>query len=80
MKKNQILTAWRDEEYFLSLSDEERAQIPEHPAGVLAVEDDVLGAITGGCGTYKTMSGSGCGPTSAYCTPCTPYQCTQDGS
>jgi mersacidin/lichenicidin family type 2 lantibiotic len=77
MKKNQILTAWRDEEYFLSLSDEERAQIPEHPAGVLAVEDDVLQAITGGCGLYpKTQYGPGCGPTSAYCTPCFPDYCT----
>jgi mersacidin/lichenicidin family type 2 lantibiotic len=78
MKKNQILTAWRDEEYFLSLTDEERAQIPEHPAGVLAVEDDLLRTITGGCGPYKTLSGAGCGPTSAYCTPCTPYACTDE--
>lgn len=77
MKKNQILAAWRDEEYLLSLSDEERAQIPEHPAGTLDMEDNVLRTITGGCGPYQTYD---CGPTSAYCTPCTPYQCTQDGS
>lgn len=71
MKKNEILAAWRDEEYFLGLSDEERAQIPEHPAGILALEDDVLGSITGGCSTTKM----GACPTSAYCTPCTPYPC-----
>jgi mersacidin/lichenicidin family type 2 lantibiotic len=64
MKKQQILTAWRDEEYLLSLSDEERAEIPEHPAGALAVDDDVLRTITGGCAT------TGFCPTSAYCTPC----------
>lgn len=69
MKKNQILTAWRDEEYFLSLSDEERAQIPEHPAGALEVEDDILRSVTGGCGPYYTKAEGGC-PTSGYCTPC----------
>lgn len=74
MKKNQILAAWRDEEYFLSLSDEERAQIPDHPAGVLAVEDDVLRSITGGCSPTAGTKGCTC-PTSAYCTPCTPYVC-----
>jgi mersacidin/lichenicidin family type 2 lantibiotic len=71
MKKNQILAAWRDEEYFLSLTDEERAQIPEHPAGLLDVDDDILRSITGGCSTTKF----GACPTSAYCTPCTPYIC-----
>lgn len=75
MKKNQILAAWRDEEYFLSLTDEERAQIPEHPAGALAVEDDVLRTITGGCGPTGGTAGCGC-PTSAYCTPCNPFDCT----
>ena len=77
MKKNQILAAWRDEEYFLSLSDEERAQIPEHPAGLLDVEDDILRSITGGC-RPTIASSSGC-PTSAYCTPCTPYLCMPEG-
>lgn len=67
MKKQQILTAWRDEEYLLSLSDEERAEIPEHPAGALAVDDDILRSVTGGCG--GTTAGFNC-PTSGYCTPC----------
>jgi mersacidin/lichenicidin family type 2 lantibiotic len=78
MKKNQILAAWRDEEYYLSLSDEERAQIPEHPAGALDVEDDLLRTITGGCGGgyYTKPGGPGCPPSSAYCTPCFPDFCT----
>lgn len=74
MKKNQILTAWRDEEYFLSLSDEERARIPEHPAGALEVEDDILRSITGGCA--PTATAGSCCPTSGYCTPCAPRQCS----
>lgn len=67
MKKKQILEAWRDEEYYLSLSEEERARVPEHPSGILDVEDDILGTITGGCGTIKYTSG--------YCTPCPPAHC-----
>ena len=65
MKKKQILEAWRNEEYYLSLSEEERARIPEHPSGLLDIEDDVLKSITGGCG----------GITSAVCTPCPPKYC-----
>ena len=73
MKKKEILEAWRNEEYYLSLSEEERARVPEHPAGLLDVEDDILKTITGGCGTYYTAKDC---PTSACCTPCTPYVCT----
>lgn len=72
MKKNQILEAWRNEEYYLGLSEEERAAIPEHPAGILDVADDVLRSITGGC----ALTAKGGCPTSACCTPCTPYVCT----
>ena len=79
MKKKQILEAWRNEEYYLSLSEEERARIPEHPSGIVGVEDDILKAITGGCGTgggggYTTKD-TGC-PTSGYCTPCYPVECS----
>jgi mersacidin/lichenicidin family type 2 lantibiotic len=76
-KKTQILEAWRNEEYYLSLSDEERAGIPEHPSGLLDIEDGVLRTITGGCGSYPTAP-PGC-PSSACCTPCTPYMCTLCG-
>lgn len=67
MKKKQILEAWRNEEYYRSLSDEERAQVPEHPSGVVDVEDDILRSITGGCGTFDCTSG--------YCSPCPPAHC-----
>ena len=70
-KKKQILEAWRNEEYYLSLSAEERAQIPEHPSGLLDIEDDALKSITGGCGIPTGVLGC----TSGYCTPCFPKQC-----
>lgn len=30
-----IIRAWKDEEFWLSLSDEQRMMFPEHPAGTI---------------------------------------------
>ena len=54
MKKNKVIEAWRNEEYFLSLSEEERAGLPAHPSGLVGVEDEILRSVTGGCGAYGT--------------------------
>jgi mersacidin/lichenicidin family type 2 lantibiotic len=70
MKKRQILEAWRNEEYYLSLSEEERARIPEHPSGLLDIEDEALRSIRGGCGTFQMCAGS-----TGLCTPCPPVEC-----
>lgn len=66
MKKNQIIEAWRDEDAFLSLSEEERAAMPAHPSGVTTLEDEILTSITGGCGPFATT---------AFCTPCEDKHC-----
>jgi mersacidin/lichenicidin family type 2 lantibiotic len=67
MKKNiDVARAWRDQDYYLSLTEEERASLGAHPAGATNVADDVLRTITGGCGTtYGTPA----------CTPCGNYYC-----
>lgn len=67
MKKNKkVIEAWRNEEYFLGLSEEERAALPAHPSGpTKGIEDEVLSSITGGCA----------GSTSAMCSPCGIYHC-----
>lgn len=65
MKKNKIIEAWRNEEAYLSLSEEERAALPEHPSGPTAVEDEILRSVTGGCGTS----------TSSMCSPCGTWAC-----
>jgi mersacidin/lichenicidin family type 2 lantibiotic len=70
MKKNiDVARAWRDEDYFLSLTEEERASLGAHPAGAAPLEDEVLKSITGGCecsvNHYCTAS----------CTPCPPLSC-----
>jgi len=66
MKKNDVIRAWRDEEYRSSLSEQELAALPEHPAGILAVDDEVLQNITGGCG-FKTTFVMSCVPPGYSC-------------
>lgn len=69
MKKRDVIRAWRDGEYFSSLSDAQRAAVPESPASVIEIHDEVLASISGGC-SYDTYC-----PTSAICTPCPPKYC-----
>jgi mersacidin/lichenicidin family type 2 lantibiotic len=44
----EIIRAWKDEEYRLSLSEEQRAQLPENPAGLIELTDAELDAAVGG--------------------------------
>ncbi len=46
----KIIRAWKDREYRESLSDEELALLPEHPAGEIELNDDELTIIVGGGG------------------------------
>ena len=43
-----IVRAWTDEEYRLGLSEEQRALLPENPAGLMELADDDLQSIVGG--------------------------------
>jgi len=47
MSKIDIVRAWKDEEYRLSLTEEERAQLPEHPAGLIELDPEQLRAVVG---------------------------------
>jgi mersacidin/lichenicidin family type 2 lantibiotic len=69
MKKRDVIRAWRDGEYYSSLSSAERAALPESPASVIDISDDALASISGGCSYVGTC------PTSAYCSPCPPKHC-----
>lgn len=68
MKKRDVIRAWRDGEFYSSLTGEQRAAMPESPAAVLELDDEALATISGGC-SYEYC------PTSAYCTPCPPKYC-----
>jgi mersacidin/lichenicidin family type 2 lantibiotic len=49
-----IIRAWKDEEYRLSLSEEQRAVLPEHPAGLMELVDAELDDVVGAGGTCTT--------------------------
>lgn len=40
--------AWKDEEYRLNLSEEERAKLPDDPAGAIELLDNDLEHLAGG--------------------------------
>ena len=48
MKKHQIIQAWRDENYLLSLSEAERTQLPANPVGAVEIADETLMDVAGG--------------------------------
>jgi mersacidin/lichenicidin family type 2 lantibiotic len=48
MSHQDIIRAWKDEEYRNSLSESERAQLPENPAGSIELADAEQEAVAGG--------------------------------
>jgi len=51
-----IVRAWKDEAYRLSLSEEERLALPENPVGEIELTDADLEAVYGG----QSTNGIGC--------------------
>ena len=54
MTKDQIIRAWKDEEFRSSLSELELSVLPEHPAGMVQISDDEMGNV-GGQATTGTI-------------------------
>lgn len=48
MNRESIIRAWKDPAYRASLSSEQRAELPEHPSGVVELDDTTLGEAVGG--------------------------------
>jgi mersacidin/lichenicidin family type 2 lantibiotic len=48
MSKLDIVRAWKDEEYRESLSDTQRASLPQNPAGLIELTDADLSLAGGG--------------------------------
>jgi len=67
MKKIDLARAFRDEDYYLGLSESERASLPDHPAALIEVREDELRAVAGATTEACTTSG--------YCSPCYPRVC-----
>ena len=67
MKRETIIRAWRDRDAYLSLSAEERAQLPAHPAGIVELRDEDLAGVAGAAaGTHYSF----CDPTASWCADC----------
>jgi mersacidin/lichenicidin family type 2 lantibiotic len=48
MSQVNVIRAWKDEEYRLSLTEAERAALPENPAGLLDLAESDLQQAEGG--------------------------------
>ena len=51
MSQEMLVRAWKDEEFRLSLSEAERALLPENPAGSLELTEAELDAVAAAGGT-----------------------------
>lgn len=56
MSRLDIIRAWKDEEYFSSLSETERAGLPQNPAGLVELTDQDLGGAEGGQAQPYTLN------------------------
>jgi mersacidin/lichenicidin family type 2 lantibiotic len=73
MSRVNVVRAWKDEEYRLSLSAAERALLPDDPAGAIELTDADLGGVAGGMPpTCEDDSCYGCTwVIMTMCLPCT---------
>ena len=60
MSKGDIVRAWKDAEYRQSLSVEEQALLPEHPAGSIDLADDELDQVAGALSRGFTECNTSC--------------------
>jgi mersacidin/lichenicidin family type 2 lantibiotic len=58
MNKSDIIRAWKDPAYRARLSREEAAGLPDHPSGILDLDEEQLKLTAGGIPrtTYRTCT------------------------
>jgi mersacidin/lichenicidin family type 2 lantibiotic len=52
MSQQNVIRAWKDPEYRASLSDAQRAMLPENPAGMVELEPAELNRVEGGADAF----------------------------
>ncbi len=55
MSHEDIIRAWKDEEYRNSLSEEQRSQLPENPVGIVELPDADMERIAGGANQTESL-------------------------
>lgn len=58
---SNTIKAWKNEDYRLSLSDEERALLPANPAGVVELTDEALDDLVAGAEETDSCCWGSCG-------------------
>lgn len=53
-----VIRAWKDEDYRNSLSEEQRSQLPDNPAGVIDLSDETAKSVVGGKFTDRLRRGT----------------------
>jgi len=48
MSNIDVIRAWKDKDYRDGLSEEEKAQLPAHPAGLIELTDEDMSSMAGG--------------------------------
>lgn len=71
MSMNTITRAWKDEAFRASLSDDELAALPAHPAGAIELPDEALNEVAGGA-SYLSFCRTVCG---VYCAITREFNC-----
>ncbi|GKQ36403.1 mersacidin/lichenicidin family type 2 lantibiotic [Streptomyces sp. A012304] len=75
MNNDDIVRAWKDEDFRDHLSDAELSFLPEHPAGSVELPDAVLSKAVGGATEqYGTMGC--CGGVTSNCTNVSTESCS----
>lgn len=60
MSEKDIIRAWKDEEYRNSLTEEQKEQLPENPAGLIELTDEDLSSMAGGASAMHTSCPTHC--------------------
>jgi mersacidin/lichenicidin family type 2 lantibiotic len=81
MNKTDVIRAWKDPVYRVSLSPEQQAALPAHPSGITDLSDEQL--VTGGlqtpqttaptCTNYTFLNWRSCCPPITTAITCTEY-------
>ncbi len=48
MSQNEIIRAWKDEDYRNELTEAQRSQLPENPAGEINLSEEEMESSSGG--------------------------------
>lgn len=79
MTKLNIVRAWKDAAYFASLSDAEKALVPENPAGSVMIDSELTEVVGGRSAAGSVRLAASCTGGNTCCTTKTQVKSTEEG-